>query len=109
MICNDNFMNYLTLAKSVFNPQWWFLASLCSSDPKNETGKLTAYKERQVFCHIMAPQRVCNFSDLSCWALIQTTPYYAHGVRATVVNSSTLSCKADHKDLARTHVWGCPC
>ena len=88
MICNDDFMNYLILAKSVFDPQWRFLASLRSIDPKNETNTHTAYKERQVLCQIMALQRVCNFRDLSYWALIQTTVYYAHGVRATVVNSS---------------------
>ena len=59
IICNDNFMNYLALAKSVFDPPWRFLASLRNIDPKNETDKLTAYTERQVFCQIMALRCVC--------------------------------------------------
>jgi hypothetical protein len=88
IICTDNSTNYLALTKLVFDSQWQFLASLCSSDPKKDTDKLTAYKERQVFFQIMVLQGVCNVCDLSYWALIQTTMYYAHGVCATVVNSS---------------------
>ena len=88
IICNDKLMNYLTLAKSVFDPQWWFLVFLRSIDPKNETEELMAYKERQIFCRIMALQCVCNVCDLSYWVLIQTTVYYAHSLRATVVKLS---------------------
>ena len=58
-------------------------------DQKRDWQELTAYKERQVFCSLLALQRQSNFRDLTYWALIETTAYYGWGVRATVVNGST--------------------
>jgi len=83
-----DFDNYLNLAKHVYSTKWRFLASLRNVDPKNDPPSLLAYKERQVFCELLALQRVSNYRELSYWALIQTTAYYGWGVRNTVVNAS---------------------
>ena len=88
IISNADFMLYLALAKHVFSDQWRFLASLRSIDAKKDSPALTAYKERQVFCQLLSLQRMSNFRELSHWALVQTTCFYANGVRAVVVNQS---------------------
>ena len=59
-----------------------------SIDPLREPPHITSHKEHQVFSALMAMQRQANPKDLSYWEMIETTPYYAYGVRALVVNSS---------------------
>ena len=88
IISNADFMLYLARAKHVFSEQWRFLASLRSVDAKKDSPALTAYKERQVFFQLLSLQRMSNFRELSHWALVQTTCFYANGVRAVVVNQS---------------------
>ena len=82
-----DFLNFVELAKSVFEPQWRFLVSLRRINP-SDSNALKTFKERQVFCQILAMQRLANVQELSHWALIQTTAYYGWGVKNTVVNAS---------------------
>ena len=86
IISNADFICYLELARKVFSDQWRFLAGLRSVNANNDSPELTAYKERQVFCQLLALQRVANYKELTHWALIQTTCFYANGVRAIVTN-----------------------
>ena len=83
-----DFLNYLELAKTVFRPQWRFLIGL-RNVRSTDSKALKAFKERQVFCQILAMQRVTNFRELTFWALIQTTAFYGWGVRKTAVNASS--------------------
>ena len=62
-----DFLNYVELAKSVFDPQWRFLISL-KINPLDSIA-LKTFKERQVFCQILAMQRLANYKELLHWAL----------------------------------------
>ena len=62
-----------------------------SIDPIRDSPHLTSYKGRQVFSILMAMQRQANPKDLKYWAMIETTAYYAYGVRAFVVHGSNFA------------------
>ena len=51
-----DFLNFVELAKSVFDPQWRFLISLRKIN-SSDSMALKAFKERQVFCQMLAMQR----------------------------------------------------
>ena len=64
-----DFKKYLVLSKDVFGPQWKFLSALWK---ESDSAKLCAYKERQVFCTILALQCIANLRKLPHWGMINT-------------------------------------
>ena len=61
IISPEDFNRFLEKAKTTYPKQWRFLAPLRNVNKKRDRAELHAYKERQVFCSILALQRQANF------------------------------------------------
>ena len=49
-----DWLAFQSIAKILFEPQWRFLASLRNINKNKDSPDLLAYKERQVFCQLLA-------------------------------------------------------
>ena len=72
------------------------------------------YMTRSFMIHAALNWGEDSSDDLSLWSLAldhaswlyNKIPQQRTGMTPQDV---AISCKSDHKDLTRTHVWGCPC
>ena len=71
-----DFLAFQNIAKQVFGKQWRLLASLRNTNQKKDSIQMFAFKERQVFCQLLALQRCSNYRELNYWALINSVAYY---------------------------------